>query len=687
MRELFQIALETYAFLTLHHLTGDQVHSPQWREASSMSCGQDRLRSDSQDRFRSDSQDEPISPFNDQFRNDSQDQYRSNIQDHFTSRTYDGTWSHSLELSMGRYPNLFGSDSQGPFTDPSYELLLRSDSQDQFMSNSQDQFRSDSQDSRFLCVKKLTGILREVCGTIDYEDRVALRWPAVVAGVALAEGGEDDRALVVEILTSMKSQLPNWGALWCLDKLKVFWESGKTEWEDCFDEPVSYLALEERLLLHFHFTQKFQLCNTSRLPSNTMRIFTPAFMAVCAAVSVVSVPDATFALNAVPSNGTRMNLVTAYARVYRKYNVALPASLSAALRLQDQPQLAARGGHESGASAASPSTFTDGQYVIAVDIGTPPRRFHLNLDTASSDAWVYGSAIPAPLLLGQKQYDPARSRTSRLQLLDLWVAGYINWSFVGGFVCKDTLTVVTEQGTGEGLTVEGQGVQVAVLAARSIVEDAGMDGILGLGFDKLNFAFPTKQKTWFSNIRDRLNERLFTVDFRRRAVGKYTFGYIDKDVGPITYTSVNSSAGYWAWTSPGYAVGPGPWKARALQGTLDTGTPIIIMPSDVVADYYSGVAGARHSNAEQGYVFPCNATLPDFTFGVGNTTQHPSITVPGKYLNAATADVDGAPGTCIGALQAGVGDLVVFGAPALQAGVAVFDAGSLRIGWANKTLI
>ncbi|ATY66851.1 endothiapepsin precursor [Cordyceps militaris] len=398
-----------------------------------------------------------------------------------------------------------------------------------------------------------------------------------------------------------------------------------------------------------------------------------AAAAFCASVAATS--NTAFGLSAAPAShkGPRKNLVTTLVQLYHKYNITQPESLSAA----QQQALTRRS--NGGAATACPSAFTDNQYVVAVDIGTPPKRFRLNIDTGSSDLWVYGSSIPSSFLLGQAQYDPAQSSTSRLVPLVVWLAGYINLSFVGGVVYKDTVKLVTEGGQ---LTVEDQGVQVAVLVAKSIVEDAGMDGIMGMGFDKLNFAFPTKQKTWFSNIKQRLSEPLFTVDFRYRAEGTYTFGYIDKAVGPVTYTPVDASAGYWAWSSPGYAVGNGPLKKRALNGTLDTGTTIMILPADVVDDYYAGVAGAAYSASEHGYVFDCGAKLPDFTFGV---EEHATITVPGRYLHASAADT--APGKCVGALQSGVGDMVVFGAPALQAGVAVLDAGRLRIGWANKTLV
>lgn len=132
-------------------------------------------------------------------------------------------------------------------------------------------------------------------------------------------------------------------------------------------------------------------------------------------------------------------------------------------------------------------------------------------------------------------------------------------------------------------------------------------------------------------------------------------------------------------SSAGFAVGSHPFVPRPLHGALDTGTTLLLLPSDVVKAYYAGVPGLTYSIVEQGYIFDCAASLPDFSFAVENAT----VTIPGRYVNMAGADSK--PGKCVGAIQSGAGDLVVFGAPALKAGLAVFDAGGMRIGWANKT--
>ncbi|KAJ6779758.1 hypothetical protein PWT90_06290 [Aphanocladium album] len=74
----------------------------------------------------------------------------------------------------------------------------------------------------------------------DYlKTTTALRWPLIVAGVALADGSPEDQDFVDKSLMSIWN-LPNTAAclLLAIQRLRSFWASGKTEWEDCFDTPI-----------------------------------------------------------------------------------------------------------------------------------------------------------------------------------------------------------------------------------------------------------------------------------------------------------------------------------------------------------------------------------------------------------------------------------------------------------------
>lgn len=168
------------------------------------------------------------------------------------------------------------------------------------------------------------------------------------------------------------------------------------------------------------------------------------------------------------------------------------------------------------------------------------------------------------------------------------------------------------------------------------------------------------------------------------AAGTYDFGFIDKAkyTGNITYVPVDTDPGYWTFSSSGYAVGSGNFSASSISGIADTGTSLIYLPTAIVTAYYRGVQGATNSRNYGGYVFPCSATLPSFTFGVGEAR----FTIPPAYMSYAA--VTPGSSTCFGGLQSsnGVG-INIWGDVALKVAFVVFNGGTPpTIGWAAKPL-
>lgn len=163
--------------------------------------------------------------------------------------------------------------------------------------------------------------------------------------------------------------------------------------------------------------------------------------------------------------------------------------------------------------------------------------------------------------------------------------------------------------------------------------------------------------------------------------GKYNFGYIDEKAhnGPITYSPIDTTTGFWNWTSTGYAVGANDFTETPIVNIADTGSSLMLLPDEIVGAYYSAVDGARYDMFQGGFIFDCDVTLPDFTFGVGNA----KITIPAKFIKYAPATGN----ECYGGLQSStmIG-FNIFGDIALKAALVVFDSGNSRIGWATKDL-
>lgn len=169
---------------------------------------------------------------------------------------------------------------------------------------------------------------------------------------------------------------------------------------------------------------------------------------------------------------------------------------------------------------------------------------------------------------------------------------------------------------------------------------------------------PKRQKTFFENAIPSLEQPVFTAVLKRGVAGSYEFGIIDKAKfrGELNYVPVDNSQGWWQFNSPGVIIGgqtvktgttpsiAGTYKSWSplrhllggrLNSSLDTGTSILLMQDDVVQAYYAQVQGAQLDPNLGGFVYPCDANLPDLGIMV---TDSYTATIPGKLLTFSQAD-------------------------------------------------
>ncbi|KAK4216505.1 pepsin [Rhypophila decipiens] len=371
----------------------------------------------------------------------------------------------------------------------------------------------------------------------------------------------------------------------------------------------------------------------------------------------------------------RFNGALSVYKTYLKYGVPVPNHLLKAVdnvkKLHEMERRA------TGSAPAIPIDEYDVAYVTPVTIGTPPQTLNLDFDTGSSDLWVFSSHMPLTQIRGQEIYSPNKSSTSKLLSGHSWSITYGDGSASRGNVYTDNFTV-------GGLTARDQAVECAQQVSTSFTRETAIHGLVGLGFSDLNTVSPRAQKTFFDNIRADLDAPVFTSDLKFKATGTYDFGYIDKAkyTGSITYSAVNPNPGYWTWTSTGYAVGSGEFVSTSITNIADTGTTLLYLPTAIVTAYYRQIPGATNNRNYGGYTFPCSATIPSFTFGVGSTR----FTIPPAYINYGK--VSETSTTCFGGIQSSSGiGINIFGDVALKAAFVIFDGGdSPRIGWANKEL-
>ncbi|KAI6783973.1 uncharacterized protein J7T54_001849 [Emericellopsis cladophorae] len=365
-------------------------------------------------------------------------------------------------------------------------------------------------------------------------------------------------------------------------------------------------------------------------------------------------------------------------KAHTKYQSELPPWLRSVV--ESNPDLSSKfksylqmGGDAgmTGTVSASPPAFYDIQYVVPADIGMPPQQTFLNLDTGSSDF----SDTYQPQVRNQILYRPQDSSTSKLLNGESWSIRYGDGAGASGIVYQDRVAL-------GDVHFDQQAVQSAVQVSAALTGDSFSSGIMGMSFTSgANTVRPTKQRTFAENIRDELESPVFTVNLQKGRPGNYNFGYIDESehTGEIAYTKIADNTAFWKVPIAGYQVGDRTYREYAWEGIVDTGTTLLLVPDEIVNDYYSAVSGARYDTSIGMVVFPCDASVPDFKFGFGDYRG----VIPGNYVRYGQYS----GGDCFGGIQSSEGiGMAIIGDILIKAQLVVFDMGNSTVGFANKQL-
>ncbi|PVH76776.1 acid protease [Cadophora sp. DSE1049] len=313
----------------------------------------------------------------------------------------------------------------------------------------------------------------------------------------------------------------------------------------------------------------------------------------------------------------------------------------------------------------------DVEYLSPVTIGG--QTINMDFDTGSSDLWVFSTGLNAASQAGHTNYDATKSTTSKAMTGASWSISYGDGSGAKGTVVTDTVNI-------GGAEVNNQAVEMATAVSQSFVADANSNGLVGLAYSKLNTVKPTQQKTFFDNAMPSLAMPVFTADLRKAAVGSYEFGNIDstKFNGSLTWAAVNTTQGFWQFSSNKFQVGTGaPMTIQGGQAIADTGTTLMLANAAIVNAYYSQVNGAVNNATVGGVTFPCNSQLPDLAVDVGGSYM---ATVRGSDINFAPVDAAGT--TCFGGVQAIAGNLQIYGDIMFKSQFVAFNGGNNTLGMA-----
>lgn len=314
--------------------------------------------------------------------------------------------------------------------------------------------------------------------------------------------------------------------------------------------------------------------------------------------------------------------------------------------------------------------------MIPVQIGTPPQTLPLNLDTGSSDLWVFSTDTYPSQVEGQKIYKPDSSTTSKHLAGESWVIRYGDGSNANGIVYTDRVQI------GNTFFAQ-QAIESAINVSDDISDDDFSSGLLGAAFSGANTVRPDKQTTYLDNIKDQLVKPVFTANLKKGKPGNYNFGYINASeyTGSIQYAAINPGSPLWEISVSGYRIGSNEtnYVSRVWNAIADTGTTLLLAPIDIVNAYYKQVNGSTMNSDYGMMMVPCNSALPDFVFGLGTYRG----VIPGSYMNYGRINRT----YCFGGIQSSAdAPFAVLGDIVLKAQFAVFDMGNNVVGFANKPL-
>ncbi|KAI9375273.1 aspartic protease pep1 [Aspergillus egyptiacus] len=366
---------------------------------------------------------------------------------------------------------------------------------------------------------------------------------------------------------------------------------------------------------------------------------TAAVLAAAVSAAPTVSPRKGFTINQTLRHGPKrsINLPGIYLNALRKYGATVPTHIHNA---------AVHG------SAVTTPEENDIEYLTPVTVGDSV--LNLDIDTGSADLWVFSDELPSAQQVGHSVYSPSNNASKMSGYT--WEISYGDGSSAGGDVYRDTVTL-------GNIAAPAQAVEAAQHISQQFIQDQNNDGLLGLAFSSINTVQPTSQLTFFDSVKAQLDEPLFAVTLKHQAPGSYDFGYIDdsKYTGSLTYTPVDSSDGFWMFGATS--------NGSSFDAIPDTGTTLIMIEPTIADAYYAQVEGAEDSFWYGGYIFPCDAELPDFTV----TIDGYDAVVPGKHIKYAPIDTGST--ICYGGIQDNQGlRFSILGDVFLKSQYVVFDA-------------
>ncbi|RPB21476.1 Asp-domain-containing protein [Terfezia boudieri ATCC MYA-4762] len=325
---------------------------------------------------------------------------------------------------------------------------------------------------------------------------------------------------------------------------------------------------------------------------------------------------------------------------------------------------------EGGGNVVPINNFLNAQYFSEIEIGTPPQKFKVILDTGSSNLWVPSKQCGSIACYLHTKYDSSTSKTYHSNGTSFEIR-YGSGS-LSGFVSQDDVKI-------GDVTIKGQDFAEATSEPGLAFAFGRFDGIMGLGYDTIsvNHIVPPFYNMFHQGL---IDEPIFAFYLGSTdKESEVVFGGIDEDhyKGSLVKLPVRRKA-YWEVEFESITFGDATAKLEDMGAILDTGTSLIVFPT-TLADLLNKEIGAKKGFNGQ-YSVECSKrdSLPDLTFRLSGSDFSIS---PFDYILEVS-------GSCMSAFMGmdfpePVGPLAILGDAFLRRWYSVFNLGENTISLAE----
>jgi len=285
-------------------------------------------------------------------------------------------------------------------------------------------------------------------------------------------------------------------------------------------------------------------------------------------------------------------------------------------------------------------------YFATIQAGTPLRNFSLIMDSGSSDFWIGGEGCISEsggdcgnhVFLGPNSSSSFQDSGKNFQVT--YGSGQ-----VAGNIISDNVNLA-------GFTLNNHTFGVALVESQDFTNNSLADGLMGLAKSPLSqqgVITPVESLAKQGSISEAITSYKLSRTADGLNDGEITFGGLDQSkFDPKTAVTVDNVNALGFWEAPmNISVNGQDLGLTGRTSILDTGTTLIIAPSNDVTAVHAKIPGAK-SDGQGGFTIPCtNTAVLSMTFGGQQFDINP------LDLLFTPVDPNNLQGECISALAAG----------------------------------